>query len=608
MSAFGTKKPNGDLGVQLTFPANFSEAYASRKIAPRFYPQASGRSPDLLIAPDFQSGVHQERMADAKYMAMAKVQSTKNAEHRMLLSHAGYYGMPKAHLAQRQFANPSMGAQFSSSARQDGSVEAPFQLVERGLLGGVLRTPEGQAYGKARLFDRIRQLDRIEAEKANFASELPTDFKRVDNVPSEVPQGSIIELFIYFQQIIDDLMSVSLNDRRDGVSVIEERIKNIRFTFDTTAKAVKLTIRLATTATEEQLNDMREYIEKIASLLNDAISNFEEERNYQEVVIRGESQPIEASIRANITTIHTIFVLLREYVNKMFEAVNRPVNERVLLSKSLVKSLGFVKNLRTFERYGLKREEQLVDPETELEMGRRFAEDGFSQRDRADQVLFPRGAEALNPAIRFNRGARRREDIEQAEVGRAGFDADERQAFGNASGAYLGESPSAPYGEELQAQREEREAQLYSEAGPQPYGEQLEYRSRNLAKARREEAKTKKYAEIQRERAVSAFFDPDTQAFNVRVMSPEREAELDRYYRANIDRVLAEGEALGAEAEAPEEEDGIRPRSREDLPRNIEGLRDLANRLREAGVIDIRINAGSSYANVKRNFIKRLNL
>jgi hypothetical protein len=586
MSAFGTKKPNGDLGVQLTYPANFSEAYASRKIAPRYMPEVQGRKPDLLIAPDFQSGVHEERMADAKHMAMAKVQSTKDAERRMLLSHMNYYGMPKPQLGQRQFANPSMGAQFSSSARQDGSVDAPFQLVERGLLGGVLRSPEGQAYGKARLFDRIRQLDRIEAEKANFASELPTDFKRVDNVPSEVPQGSIIELFIYFQQIIDDLMSVSLDEERDGLSVIGDRLKNIRFTFDTTAKAVKLTIRLATTATEEQLNDMREYVEKIAQLLTDAISNLE---TAQRDVF------IEASIRSNIATMHTIFILLREYLNSMFGAVNRPANERSILSKSLVKSLGFVKNLRTFERIGLNREtEQDIGytPEEELQVGRMFARDGFSRRDDVVSRLRPLGSESISSAQRFNRDPPRREDVEQAEAGRAGFDADERQAFGYSSGAFLGQAPSAPYEAELQAEREEGEAEEVANAGFAPF---LEPQPRRAPPRRAQP----------RERAVSAFFDPDTQAFNVRVMRPDSERE--RFYRENVGRALAEGEALGAEAPAPAPAVGV-PRSRDELPRDIKGLRELATRLREAGVVDIRMNAGSSYANVRKNFIRRLNL
>lgn len=585
MSAFGTKKLNGDLGVQLTFPANFSDAYASRKVAPRYMPEMQGKKPDLLVAPNFQSGVHEERSADAKYMAMAKVQSTKDAERRMLISHAGYFGMPKPQLGQRQFANPSMGAQFSSSARQDGSVDAPFQLVEKGLLGGVLRSPEGQAYGKARLFDRIRQLDRIEAEKANFASELPTDFKRVDNVPSEVPQGSIIELFIYFQQIIDDLMSVSLDEERDGLPVIGDRLKNIRFTFDTTAKAVKLTIRLATTATEEQLNDMREYVTKIAELLTDAISNLETAQ--RDVVI-------EASIRSNIATMHTIFILLREYLNSMFGAVNKPANERSILSKSLVKSLGFVKNLRTFERIGLNREtDKGYSPEEELIVGRQFARDGFSRRDDVVSRLRPLGSESISSAQSFYRNPPRREDVEQAEAGRAGFAPDERQAFGYSSGAFLGQSPSAPYEAELQAQREEGEAEEVANAGFAPF---LEPRP-SRAPPRRAQP---------REGAVSAFFDPDTQAFNVRVMRPDTERE--RFYRENVGRALAEGIALGAEAPAAAAPAVDVPRSREELPRDIKGLRELATRLREAGVVDIRMNAGSSYANVRKNFIRRLGL
>ena len=95
MSAFGTKKPGGDMGIQLTFPAVFSEVASRGHLNSAYYPEPASRPMILPRDNDLQGNYHQQKMEDAHRMAMARVQASALAEQRYLNSHAGYYGMPK---------------------------------------------------------------------------------------------------------------------------------------------------------------------------------------------------------------------------------------------------------------------------------------------------------------------------------------------------------------------------------------------------------------------------------------------------------------------------------------------------------------------------------
>jgi hypothetical protein len=168
----GIRKGN----TAITFPAVFERVYD----APfHYYPTDAGRPMELREGTDLQAQWHEQKKKDADYMASQKVVSTRNMNSRAFSSPHGYAGMPKASLLQRQFANPSLGAEGGNSARQF-LTSAPFHWADAGgsmagmeLEGGVLRSKQGQEYGKKVLLSRIAQLNAIDEAKRNFSSGLP---------------------------------------------------------------------------------------------------------------------------------------------------------------------------------------------------------------------------------------------------------------------------------------------------------------------------------------------------------------------------------------------------------------------------------------------------
>ena len=179
MAAVTTKKPGGDVAIELTFPAVYQELYADAGEAERFAPSFPLVSPPFVEGEDIQAAYHEQKRKDAHHMARAAVDSRQFADARMLSSHANYYGMPRPVLSQRVYANPSLGnlsGAIDSARRTMDDSMAPFRCLsrqERGLStggcgacydslrGGVIRTLKGQEWAANRLQDRIKQLDEI---------------------------------------------------------------------------------------------------------------------------------------------------------------------------------------------------------------------------------------------------------------------------------------------------------------------------------------------------------------------------------------------------------------------------------------------------------------
>ena len=182
MSAIPTKKKNADRATQLTYPAVFASVYAESGMPLQYLPEQVHVSDMPMAGDDLLANVHLVRKEDADRMAAAKVMDTHNARVRAFTGHAGYH-LPPPTLSQRVYANPSNGALSIYSARQD--------LHGHGYSGGVLRTAEGQAYGKARLVDRINQLNQITSAKQLFTMGVPmTSAPAPRTLPSSVaPQA-----------------------------------------------------------------------------------------------------------------------------------------------------------------------------------------------------------------------------------------------------------------------------------------------------------------------------------------------------------------------------------------------------------------------------------
>ena len=135
MSGYGTKKQGGDVALEMTFPDVASAFVAEAEPEPYGYVGRAmiGKAP-LPVANDLQQRYHAEKSHYANKSAMDGVHNNQRSD--WLLRHNTYgYTQPKPALAQRIFANPSLGNQADIySARHDIG----------GLRGGWHRGPLGE--------------------------------------------------------------------------------------------------------------------------------------------------------------------------------------------------------------------------------------------------------------------------------------------------------------------------------------------------------------------------------------------------------------------------------------------------------------------------------
>lgn len=488
MSSFGTAKVQTN-GVNLGFPDPYSYWYAKHGQQERFQPDMALGNPINYIGNDLQAQYHQQKMRDAHYMANAKVIATQVANARAFSSPKGYYGLPPPVLGQRKFANPSMGYLDSASARRDQtSYDAPFEVMaenpyaskfgrgvcpvdakmeDHRLSGGVLRTTVGQDWAKAKLQDRIKQFSAIDEAKMAFQTDamgamagVPSQtasFAGAESAMSEqlgiLPQ---VELAQLLQNVVDALLQPG------------ENFSSItRFVVGDANKIFALCVRLATNNSADDIMSALEFIEGNSS--EDGITQLIE--NLLATVLEGgygdDPNPLQNSVIRMITTLKELFVRLEVYLKQMLKLADRPAKDRQTASKALIKSLGFLKLIKTdaqlFAQVGNANMENLaVNPTINPATGRPIQTSGAFIAPTGEEAYFPfshKGVARTNmyqPKIGrnyedvaddrrreeqddFSRVAPRREDTQHGYTGNgsARFSTDNRGIFGDQSGRFL---------------------------------------------------------------------------------------------------------------------------------------------------------------------------
>jgi len=560
-----------------------------------------------MAGDDFQSHYHAQKKIDADYMARSKVVATANARRRMLVSHQNYFGMPAPVLAQREFANGSGGVFLLNSARRDGT-SAPYQLVEAGLSGGVLRSAEGQAYGKARLVERVKQLDAIDAAKLQFSGlepPLPPTAESLGPAPASmgpVSQNAKMELQLLLKAIIDALMG-----GMEGVP--GERDELSRFTFGDSVRALSLIIRVASSpdADAESLEDIKAPVDTINQLLLGLTDPD-----------RMEQVEMTAMAKERVITTSELFKRMGEYLDGMMGGIDRSPRERQALSKNLVKTLGFTQFARQMEQ-------------------QRVENRGFYERVARSRLFDAQGRDEMDDEDddddedRFDRPAVSREDTEQGTQGdRSGFDEDERQVFGYDSGSFY----NAPA-------QQGREAPVFlGETRPSPDEMMMETEpSRVLAPSvgtRRTRASDAPSAGIR------AVYDPVLGARGVEVVRSTRSVRSSASAKTAPKAVVrqrlrptdVEGQMVRvpgtrkitvAGREVPPAPSVVRstrssraapaaprlPTRQSELPTTREGFDALAKVINAAGGVDgksIAVYSKGKLENIRRNFVRRLGL
>ena len=593
IGAIATKKPYGSVAIQDTFPAVFSQRFAQMGSPQSYLPSRGEAHAPLAVGDDFQASYHEQKRRDADYMGHAKVHSTRMMNARAFSSHNGYYGMSQPVLGQRKFANDSLGSYSATSARQSYG-DAPFHYTEPhayshhrahahahggDLSGGVLRTAEGQGYAKARLMDRIAQINAMEANVGNFTPD-PRGRQSAPNEQTEslsqlrqsdsqnVGTQSLIELNLLLQGI-NDALAGNTQDEQD-VS---------QFTYKDTTRALALLFRLVPTLQPYEITD-------IQSLFSDIIQKLH-------AIVADESGTPDNNYQVALT-LSALFEKAHEYIAEFMRltASTRTDPEKLQISKALVSHLGFAKSLREPRE---STESRLLPPqETGSENmsyvrrhydaesaarreGRTTTSSSSSSSGRGIDPQLRYATQDATSSARFSALAPTREDQRASQIERQSglgtFDVDVRGVFGNNSGhfyptggrdvGYADEAidgpPEAPFGGPL---------------SPEGSTIDVAHISRGVG------------APVVREGApdVRGRFDEDTQAFNVEVA-----------------RAAPDGEGAG-------------PRFTEPLPTTREEFDALARRINALPAAQrptkdgrpIQVYANSTLTSIRKNFRRRL--
>jgi len=448
IGAIATKKPFGSAAVQATFPSVFSQAFAQMGSPQAYLPTRGMPHAPLERGDGFQSAYHEQKRREADYMAHAKVHSTRMMNTRAFSSHNGYFGLPQPVLGQRKFANESNGALSATSARQDYG-DAPFHYTEPhayshhrahggGLSGGVLRTAQGQGYAKARLMDRIAQINAINSNQGNFTPDprgsISTPNEQTESMTqirqseaSNVGTQAKTELYLLLQ---------NLNDSLVGDETIEGGEADVtRFTYQDTTRALGLLFRLAPTLEPYDLADILDLVNGIQIKLMATIED--------EDAVAASKYETALSL---LTLMDKTQQYLTEFIRQTTEFGTRTDQEKVQISKTLVQTLGFAKSMRADRSQLEDTMKASRDEFYDNESGPMTGEHGSTSRTsgagrRVDMdPLIRYATKDARSSARFSTLAPTRESQialqVQRQSGLGTFDVDERGDFGNNAGHF----------------------------------------------------------------------------------------------------------------------------------------------------------------------------
>jgi hypothetical protein len=661
IGAVATQKVQSD-ALNLGFPSAYQSVYAAKHIPERFFPTKERMPMTMWAGNDLQAQYHEQKRVDADYMAGAKVRSTQLSRMRYVGTPHGRGLLPPAVLGQRIFANPSNGAYETSSGRQDHP-DGPYHYAGGGdytseFKGGVLRSAKGQAHGIARLRDRVGQLNAIATAAADFTSNGMPQSSGVSTQsinPSAVSPS--IELNLLLQSVQDALIQGTGGDPSTKLD---------KFDLATASRALGLIFRLVPEANSDFVEDTQAKVQNILELLNGTLDDETESAG-----MSASARETALSLQVIFTKLNVYLTRMiagapvqrqetrfnpltgqQEALNVISQQQGENLSnpERIALSKNLVSSLGFSKMLKyavDADPSGMLSEAQ-KDRLFTAQQGQRFRvgdmdddEGGDDDDSDFDENAGPREDEAHERETGVSRSAR-------------DFDEDERQVFGFNSGMFFprnGRGADEYFGE---AEAQERQSTAPSTfIGDQRRGH------RNRESSSRATPSATSAAE-----SVRGRFDPDTQGFNLafdslpvqpasapRPAPPTGEAseapsrrssarppsarstatrskdsagvkkynKLPTKFRVQNEAVGREKFFLGpqgnvrrklllakpAVASAPA---FVIPTRQGQLPTTREGFVKLSADLIANGGPRIVVYEGSSVANIKKNFVKRLEL
>jgi hypothetical protein len=349
-----------------------------------------------MVGTHFQAEYHQQKMADAHQSVLNGIQANKTKE-RLLLTGVHNYHLPKPVLGQRIYANPSLGASSYTSGRRDGA-DAPFRVVESGsygsgMCGGAI-TSAGRNFYNAKLQSRIEELNRLNALAQGFA--VPAGQSDMVSDNTKMGGEDKVNFFLLLEFLTDD---------------VEEGLK--RFSFDNVKIMLRDCFSFAPVATETDFNDMLDRVDNLLEVLRNGMS---------------EEPTITVALQDNATAESLLVVVesMRNYITEMFRNMYLSERDRRTLSKSLIKTLDFIKIMKTTNANQLVNEARKGN-ERVNQAAEDFDDDDDAGDDDDDDGHFEKPTEA-------------REDEEQPGVARAPFAGNggdpNKEKYGESRGDY----------------------------------------------------------------------------------------------------------------------------------------------------------------------------
>ena len=435
MAGYGTEKFQ-TTSLRLGMPSAFAARYAKLGETPRFAPLPQEGQPEIMVGHDFQSQWHQQKMADAMRMVRAKVESTRNMYHRANSAPNNCPGFQAPVLGQRVFANPSAGALQSGTPSRIEYASAPFHYSDAHgavaggsngrLVGGVLRTAQGQAYGKSLLNKRFNDFNAIDAAEMEFTlgglpagmegMPQPQPGQRTTRFVGELPSAReelglvpAVELAQLLQSVLDSLQMGLSTD-----------VDVNRFTVGDSIRSFSLIVRVATSGSAEDIADILEFIEGGSS--GDGIIPLLRMVTERPVTDEGDE------IHGVALTMMEFWTRVMQYLKNMVPLAGRPARERTAASQAYIKTLKFTKMFQKGmpEEFATAGDAQEA---VDVRSGTNFRRAGPGA---------PRSDDGSSGGPPGRRDAPvRREDSQHGYFGPGSqFSYDDRQRFGYSSGEY----------------------------------------------------------------------------------------------------------------------------------------------------------------------------
>jgi len=441
MSAFGTIKPGGTLGAQLTFPRIFSETYAKSSMPIQFAPRGEASRYQVWAGNDEMADYHAQKAREAHQSCLNGVRDTQMARIRSFTSPHGVVDKPAKVMSQRRVGMMTGALQSDGNTmaydRDNSSAVRGFNPtpVVNSIHGGVLRTKAGQEYGQMLLNRRKKQLDAIgEVQLAPSSDSLAMNASLLS--PTEAfNEGQRLEL----SQTIDALA--------------ETFATNTTYSADTTAQflsLIRMVIRFMVSADLNEGNAIKDVLEDMERSLglystdagNTAVM-------YQSQFVNAKNGGFYLELVKNLLT----------YVKGMIASVNLSPQDKLLRSNALARTLGFTDILRaTTIRTKAKREGAINADEARLLDTITRARDlpdkqsaiktlkgirtSYLKRENKD-IKYDRVEMLLNQLL----PPQTREEAERSREGQAPGDGrdwlfrpDARDEFGRRTGVYYGDN------------------------------------------------------------------------------------------------------------------------------------------------------------------------